>query len=336
MTNDSPVLVTGGAGYIGSHAALALREAGVPVVVLDDLSTGLRAAIPPGVPFVQGSTGDDALVRDTLRRFGIGAVMHFAGSLIVAESLAHPIRYWRNNVSNTLALAESCVSAGVRRMVFSSTAAVYGPSSGWMVDEQAELSPSTPYGASKLAAERMLGDLAGAHGLSVAVLRYFNVAGTDMQGRIGQRTPGATHLIKVACEVATGQRPSLSVFGNDYATPDGTCVRDFIHVSDLADAHVLALRYLQGGGASVTLNCGYGTGHSVQAVIQAVEAQTGWTLPVRPAPRRPGDIPVLVARAERIREVLGWAPRRTGLDQIIASSLRWEQRMMDERLASAS
>ncbi|TLU70918.1 UDP-glucose 4-epimerase GalE [Lichenicoccus roseus] len=331
MNVDGPVLVTGGAGYIGSHVALALRDENIPVVVLDDLSTGSLAALPDGVKFVHGSTGDAALVRDTLRHHRIGTVLHIAGSLIVSESLERPISYWRNNLCNTLALAESCVMAGVRRLVFSSTAAVYGPSSAGTVDEQAELAPISPYGSSKLAAERMLSDLAAAHGMRLAVLRYFNVAGSDMRGRIGQRTPGASHLIKVACEVATGQRGALEVFGADYDTPDGTCVRDFIHVSDLADAHVLALRYLEQGGPSETLNCGYGTGHSVRSVIRAIEAETGHRLPVRFSPRRPGDIPALVARAERVRQVLGWHPRRAGLDNIVGSSLRWERRMLDER-----
>ena len=246
---NDPVLVTGGAGYIGSHVALALRDAGVPVVVLDDLSTGCRAALPDGVAFVEGSSGDPALVRRTLRTHRVRAVLHFAGSLIVGESLDQPGRYWRNNLCNTLSLAEACIGAGVRRLVFSSTAAVYGLSAAGRVDEQATLAPISPYGSSKLAAERMLADLVQAHDMQVVALRYFNVAGTDPRGRIGQRTPGASHLVKVACEVATGQRPALAVFGTDYATPDGTCVRDFIHVSDLADAHVLALRYLNDGGA---------------------------------------------------------------------------------------
>ena len=332
MNFSGSVLVTGGAGYIGSHVAMALRDESVPVVVLDDLSTGTRAALPEGVEFVHGSTGDRELVRSTLRAFRVRTVLHIAGSLIVSESIDRPINYWRNNLCNTLSLAESCVEAGVRQMVFSSTAAVYGPSSGLAVDEQAALAPISPYGSSKLAAERMLTDLATAHGLRLAILRYFNVAGSDARGRIGQRTPGASHLIKVACEAATGQRPTLDVFGSDYETPDGTCIRDFIHVSDLADAHVLALRYLEDGGPTMKLNCGYGTGHSVRSVIRAVEAETGRRLPVRFRPRRPGDIPALVARADLIRRVLGWTPCRFGLDQIVGSSLRWERRLLSERL----
>ncbi|MCQ8240154.1 UDP-glucose 4-epimerase GalE [Rhizosaccharibacter radicis] len=331
MSENRPVLVTGGAGYIGSHASLALLDAGIPVVVLDNLCTGDRRAVPDGATFIQGSTGDAGLVGDVLRFFQIDAVLHFAGSLVVSDSVANPLGYWRNNVCNTLSLADSCVRAGVERMVFSSTAAVYGPSDAAMVGEDAPTAPITPYGSSKLSAERMLAEAGAAHGLRVAALRYFNVAGADGAGRTGQYTAGATHLIKVACEVATGQRDALDVFGEDYGTPDGTCVRDFIHVSDLAEAHVLALRYLRRGGEATTLNCGYGTGHSVRAVVRAVERETGRPLPLRRAERRPGDIPALVARADRIRQTLGWQPRHQGLDRIVGSSLAWERRMLSDR-----
>lgn len=325
------VLVTGGAGYIGSHVVLALRDAGIPVVVLDDLSTGDPASLPEGVPLVRGSTGDAELVLGTLRAHRVDAVMHFAACLVVPESLIQPLSYWRNNVCNTATLLQGCVHAGVKQVVFSSTAAVYGLSEQQAVDEQAETRPINPYGASKLAAEGMLRDAALAHGLRFAVLRYFNVAGADAGGRAGQRTRGATHLIKVACEAATGQRREVALFGDDYDTPDGTCVRDYIHVSDLAAAHLLALHYLQAGGGSVTLNCGYGTGHSVRDVIETVGRLCGRPLKVRARPRRAGDPPALVARAERIREVLGWRPGHAELDEIIASSLRWERRMLGER-----
>ena len=320
------VLVTGGAGYIGSHAVLALLDAGIGVVVLDDLSTGVRGAVPPGVPFVRGSTGDAALLAELFRRHPVSAVLHFAASLVVPESVVRPLDYWRNNVANTLALAQGCVEAGVRRFVFSSTAAVYGARPSPLVDEDTPCAPINPYGASKLAAERALADAAAAHGLSVVALRYFNVAGADPAGRAGQRRPGATHLIKVACEAALGRRPEVAVFGTDYPTPDGTGVRDYIHVTDLARAHVEALRHLMMGGGSLTLNCGYGRGHSVLEVLRAVERASGRRVPTRFAPRRAGDPPALIAHADRVREALGWRPAFDDLDRIVASALTWEGR----------
>ncbi len=320
------VLVTGGAGYIGSHAVLALREAGIPVVILDDLSTGSLDAVPPDAAFVWGSTGDASLVGETLRTHRVSAVMHFAASLVVPESLLRPVDYWRNNVSNTAVLAGACVAFGVEAFVFSSTAAVYGHATTGEVDEDAPTVPINPYGSSKLAAERMLADVAAAHGTRVAALRYFNVAGADPAGRSGQRTPDATHLVKVACEAALGRRAGMDVFGTDYDTPDGTCVRDYVHVSDLARAHVLALGHLVRGGGGVTLNCGTGEGHSVRDVIRTAERLAGRRIAVRHAPRRAGDPPHLVARAERIRRVLGWEPRHTALDAIVGSSLAWEAR----------
>ncbi len=320
------VLVTGGAGYVGSHAVLALLDAGVEVAVLDDLSTGVREAVPPGVPFVRGSTGDAALLREALRRHRPAAVLHFAASLVVPESVAKPLDYWRNNVANTLVLAQACVEAGVRRLVFSSTAAVYGVPASPLVDEDTPCAPINPYGASKLAAERALADAGAAHGLSTVVLRYFNVAGADPAGRAGQRRPGATHLVKVACEAALGHRREVSVFGADYPTPDGTGVRDYIHVTDLARAHVEALRHLMMGGGSLTLNCGYGRGHSVLEVLRAVERASGRPVPARFAPRRLGDPPALVARADRVREALGWRPAFDDLDRIVRSALAWEGR----------
>ncbi len=331
MPGTGSVLVTGGAGYIGSHVVLALRDAGVSVVVLDDLSTGSAAAVPMDVPLVRGSTGDAVLVTATLRAHGIAAVMHFAASLVVPESLTQPLAYWQNNVGNTMSLIQSCVHAGVSRIVFSSTAAVYGLAAEAAVGEDAATNPINPYGASKLAAEAMLRDASAAHGLRVAVLRYFNVAGADPMGRAGQRTRGATHLIKVACEAATGQRYDIAIFGEDYDTPDGTCIRDYIHVADLANAHVRALAYLNGGGEGVTLNCGYGTGHSVRDVINAVQRASGETLLVRGKPRRAGDPPALIARARRIGEVLDWRPHHADLDEIVASAMRWERLMLTER-----
>lgn len=320
------VLVTGGAGYVGSHAVLALLDAGVEVVVLDDLSTGVRNAVPAGVPFVQGSTGDAALLKEAFRRHRVSAVLHFAASLVVPESMARPLDYWRNNVANTLVLAQGCVDAGIRRLVFSSTAAVYGVPASPLVDEDTPCAPINPYGASKLAAERALADAGMAHGLSTVVLRYFNVAGADPAGRAGQRRPGATHLVKVACEAALGKRRAVEVFGTDYPTPDGTGVRDYIHVTDLARAHVEALRHLMMGGGSLTLNCGYGRGHSVLEVLRAVERASGRRVPARLAPRRPGDPPALIARADRVRDALGWRPAFDDLDRIVSSALAWESR----------
>ena len=321
------ILVTGGAGYIGSHAVLSLREAGYRAVVLDDLSTGLREAVPEGVTLVQGSASDARLVTETLRSHAATAVLHFAASLIVPESVARPLAYWRNNLGGVLGMLEGCVAAGVDRVVFSSTAAVYGIPDAVPVGEDAATRPINPYGASKLAAERLIADAAAAHGLTFAVLRYFNVAGADAQGRAGQRTRAATHLIKVACEAAVGRREVVEVFGRDYPTADGTGVRDYVHVSDLADAHVAALRHLEGGGESVVLNCGYGRGASVREVLEAVGRAAGRPLAVREAPRRAGDPPALIADTARIREVLGWQPKRDNLDTIVGSALTWERAM---------
>jgi UDP-glucose 4-epimerase len=323
----STILVTGGAGYIGSHVVLALRDAGLPVVVLDDLSTGHSIAVPPDVPLVRGSTGDATQVRITLRKYGVEAVVHLAASLVVPESMVQPAAYWRNNLANTLTLAECCAAEGVRRLVFSSTAAVYGIPESLPVDEDTPCRPINPYGASKHAAERLLADVAAAHGLSVLALRYFNVAGADPAGRAGQRSPGATHLIKVACEAVLGLRAELAIHGDDYPTPDGTGIRDYIHVADLARAHVEALRHLAMGGAGGALNCGYGRGHSVLEVLRAVERAAGCRVPASVAPRRAGDPPALVADASRIRAVLGWRPSFDDLDVIVGDALAWEARM---------
>ncbi|MES2711463.1 MAG: UDP-glucose 4-epimerase GalE [Pseudomonadota bacterium] len=319
------VLVTGGAGYIGSHVVLALRDAGWPVVVLDDLSTGVAEAVPDDVPLVRGSTGDTSLVRCTLRRHRVRAVIHLAASLIVGESVAEPLGYWRNNVANTLSLADACVAEGVGQLVFSSTAAVYGIADGAPVGEEMPCNPINPYGASKLAAERLLFDAAAAHGLAVVALRYFNVAGADAAMRTGPRNRNATHLIKVACEAALGRREAVAVFGQDYNTPDGTGVRDYIHVSDLAQAHVAALRYLGAGGGSQVLNCGYGHGHSVVQVVRAIERAARRPVRMRAEARRPGDPPSLVAANFRIRAVLKWQPKFDDLEEIVASALAWER-----------
>ncbi|CAA9284613.1 MAG: UDP-glucose 4-epimerase [uncultured Craurococcus sp.] len=326
MTDGATILVTGGAGYIGSHVVLALLDAGLSVAVLDNLSTGCREAVPEGVPLVVADTGDAAAVRAALRRHRVGAVVHMAGSLIAPESVVHPTLYWRNNMANTLVLAEACIAEGVTRLVFSSTAAVYGIPDRLPVDEDAPCRPINPYGASKLAAEQMLQAVAAAHRLSVVALRYFNVAGADPAGRAGPRMPGATHLIKVALEAALGQRREVAIYGEDYDTPDGTGVRDYIHVTDLARAHVEALRHLAMGGETVVLNCGYGRGHSVRAVLRAVERATGAVVPARVAPRRPGDPPAVIAAADRIRGLLAWRPAFDDLDAIIADAVRWERR----------
>ncbi|ROR29658.1 UDP-glucose 4-epimerase GalE [Inmirania thermothiophila] len=320
------ILVTGGAGYIGSHVVLALGERGERVVVLDDLSTGRADAVLHG-ELVVGDVGDGALVRRLLRTHGIDTVMHFAARTVVPESVADPLKYYRENTCATRSLLEACAAQGVRHFVFSSTAAVYGVPEGGIADEDTPTAPINPYGSSKLMSEWMLRDLAATGALRHVTLRYFNVAGCDPAGRIGQSTPEATLLIKVACEVALGRRPELAVFGTDYPTPDGTGVRDYIHVTDLADAHLRALDHLRAGGASLTLNCGYGRGYSVREVIAAVERAHGAPLPVREAPRRPGDPPMLIARAERIREVLDWRPRHDDLDTIVASALAWERRL---------
>jgi len=330
------VLVTGGAGYIGSQTVLALLDAGLTPVVLDNLSTGVRAAVPPGVVFVEGDASDPTLVTWLLRRNRVDAVLHFAASLIAPESVSQPLVYWRNILGTTLGLLEGCVSAGVRNIVLSSTAAVYGNPDILPVDEDAPCRPINPYGASKLAVERLAADAAAAHGMSVVALRYFNVAGADPAGRSGLRRPGATHLVHVACEVALGRRESVTVYGDDYATPDGTGVRDYIHVADLAAAHLAALRHLRAGLGSVTLNCGYGRGHSVLAVLRAVERAAGCPVPWHLAPRRLGDPPSVVASGERIRALLGWRPANDSLDRIVADALAWECRAgPSQRLASA-
>jgi len=321
------ILVTGGAGYIGSHMVLALTELGEEVVVLDNLSTGYWWAIAPEAKLVEGDIGDEALLDRIMAEYSFDAVVHFAGSIVVPDSVRDPLGYYLNNTVKSRMLMACAVKAGIARFIFSSTAAVYGNTAAQPVFEDAPLAPISPYGSSKLMTEWMLRDAHAAHGLQYVALRYFNVAGGDPKGRIGQSTPRATHLIKVACQAALGQRDSLEVYGTDYATPDGTCLRDYIHVSDLIAAHVDALAHLRKGGESGIFNCGYGKGYSVLDVIKAVERVNGAPLPVRYGPRRAGDPAAIVAGARRVREVLGWQPRYENLDFIVETALNWERKL---------
>jgi UDP-glucose 4-epimerase len=317
------ILVTGGAGYIGSHVVLQLGEAGHEVIVLDNLSTGRAEAVLAG-RLVRTDLADTAAVDRLLGAERFDAVMHFAASIVVPESVAEPLKYYRNNTVNLLGLLEACTRHGVKDFVFSSTAAVYGLPPGGKVTEQSELAPISPYGASKAASERILMDTARATGLRYAILRYFNVAGADPQLRIGQMSPNATHLIKVACETALGLRPEMPVYGTDYPTRDGTCIRDYIHVEDLARAHLDALAHLSAGKDSLLLNCGYGHGHTVREVIEAVRRASGRPLATRDVARRAGDPVELVADSTLMREVLGWRPRHDDLDFIVDTAWKWE------------
>jgi UDP-glucose 4-epimerase len=323
------ILVTGGAGYIGSHVVLQLVAAGERVVVLDNLSTGFKSAVI-GAELVTGDTGDRELVGRILREQDIDSVIHFAAHTIVPESVADPLKYYGNNTCNTRNLLQACSEAGVRHFIFSSTAAVYGIPEEPLADEQTRLAPINPYGTSKLMSEWMLRDLSAAGPMTHVALRYFNVAGSDPQGRVGQSTRKATLLIKVACEAAVGKRDHVSIFGTDYPTPDGTGVRDYIHVDDLAHAHIRALEYLRAGGTSTTLNCGYGHGYSVREVLDTVTRVNGSPLTIHEEPRRAGDPPVLVARADRVREVLQWRPRHDDLEFIVRTSLDWERRLLEQ------
>jgi UDP-glucose 4-epimerase len=331
MRDDMTVLVTGGAGYIGSHMVYALVEAGEPVVVIDNLSTGFATAVPPGVPLLVGDAGDEALVSSAIAEHDVESVIHFAGSVVVPDSMRDPLGYYRNNTMTTRALLNAVIKNGVERFIFSSTAAVYGNPDQVPVPETAPTRPLSPYGSSKLMTEIMLHDVAMAHGMSYVVLRYFNVAGADPYARIGLATVGATHLLKIAVEAATGQRAKIDVYGTDYPTPDGSCIRDFIHVSDLAQAHRAALSYLRGGGLSVTLNCGYGRGHSVLETIEAVRGVSGRNFAVQYAARRPGDIMTMVADTRRIRGVLDWTPQYDDLATIATHALAWEEKLARER-----
>jgi UDP-glucose 4-epimerase len=323
------ILVTGGAGYIGSHVVRQLGERHEDVVVLDNLSTGFRSAVLHG-KLVVGDTGDRELVAHLLKEHSITTVMHFAAHTIVPESVSNPLKYYGNNTCSTRSLLQSCSEAGVKHFVFSSTAAVYGIPNGGVAGEDSPTQPINPYGTSKLMSEWMLRDLSAATSLRYVVLRYFNVAGSDPGGRIGQSTINGTLLTKVACEAAVGKRPHVSIFGTDYPTNDGTGVRDYIHVEDLASAHLDALEYLRGGGASQTLNCGYGHGYSVREVISMVDQLHGQPIKTIEVPRRAGDPPSLVAQAQRIRQVLGWSPKHDDLSVIVKSQLAWEKRLLVE------
>jgi UDP-glucose 4-epimerase len=323
-----PVLVTGGAGYIGSHAVWALRDAGWPVTVIDNLSTGFRFLLPADVPFYEGDIADGDLVARIFAEHGIAAVMHFAGSVVVPESVAEPLKYYHNNTAKSRSLLEAAVRGGLKHFLFSSTAAVYGAAETSTVGEESRKEPINPYGWSKLMTEQMLADASFAHRFNYCALRYFNVAGADPEARTGQSTVGATHLIKVACEAASGKRSHVDVFGTDFDTPDGTGVRDYIHVSDLAAAHVLALEALITEPArSLTMNCGYGRGFSVLEVLDAVDRRTNAKIERRMATRRPGDPATLVADPSRIRATLPWTPRHADLDTIVGHALAWERKL---------
>lgn len=318
------VLVTGGAGYIGSHMVLELIEAGENVVVIDNLSTGFRWAVHPDAQLVVGDVGDEDLVAKIIDDHDVTAIIHFAGSIIVPESVSDPLGYYLNNTVKSRSLIAAAVKGGVKQFIFSSTAAVYGNPKENPVREDAELTPMSPYGTSKLMTELMLADTARAHDFNFVALRYFNVAGADPEGRTGQSTPKATHLIKVACETALGKRTHMQVFGTDYPTPDGTCIRDYIHVKDLARAHMSALAHLRRGGKSDVFNCGYSKGYSVTQVVDAVKKVSGVDFDARLTDRRPGDPAAIVAASAKIREHLGWVPEHDDLETIVSQALNWE------------
>lgn len=328
------VLVTGGAGYIGSHMVLELVDAGETVVVIDNLSTGFKWAVAPAATLVVGDVGDEDLVKAVIRKHGVTAIIHFAGSIVVPESVADPLGYYLNNTVKSRSLIQSAVETGVKNFIFSSTAAVYGNPKENPVSETADPAPMSPYGSSKLMTEIMLRDASAAHDFRAVALRYFNVAGADPKGRSGQSTPRATHLIKVACETALGKREGMEVFGTDYPTADGTCVRDYIQVKDLARAHMSALAYLRAGGQTDVFNCGYSKGFSVLEVIAAVKRASGVDFAVKLSPRRAGDPAAIVAGSTKIREHLGWKPEHDDLDKIVAQALAWEKRLAEIKKAS--
>lgn len=319
------VLVTGGAGYIGSHMVLALRDRGEKVVVVDNFSTGFPWSLPPDVPVRGGDVGDQVFMRSVMEEFEVSEIAHFAAKIVVPESVANPLMYYQANTVRSRALIETAVQHGVKRFIFSSTAAVYGDVSGEPVPESLAPAPVSPYGRSKLMTEWMLQDTAAAHDLKFIALRYFNVAGADPQGRSGQSFPNATHLIKVAVQAALGQRDRLDIFGTDYPTRDGSCIRDYIHVTDLASAHVDALNHLRKGGESLILNCGYGQGFSVLEVVDVVKKVTGVNFPTVISPRRAGDPATIIAKADRIRAELGWKPQHDNLEEIVRAAFSWEK-----------
>lgn len=321
------VLITGGAGYIGSHMAWKILDEGEDVVVIDRLSTGFDWAVPPEAELVKGDIADQDLVESTIRRRGVNAIIHFAGSIIVPESVANPLGYYLNNTVKSRALIESAVRTGLPHFIFSSTAAVYGTPDQVPVSEDAPTRPESPYGTSKLMTEWMLRDTAQAHDFAYTALRYFNVSGADPRMRTGQSTRGATHLIKVASETAIGKRPYMEIYGTDYQTPDGTCIRDYIHVADLVEAHYLALRRLRAGGASIVANCGYGSGYSVREVVETVQKVVGRDFEVRLKGRRPGDAVSVVADAARARTEFSWLPRYDDLTTIVSHAVEWESRL---------
>lgn len=321
------ILVTGGAGYIGSHVLQELIEQRHRVVVLDNLSTGFREAVPVQAQLVEGDVGDDGLVSKLIAEHCVSAIMHFAASTVVPDSVTNPLGYYRNNTMGSLALIDAAVRGGVRHFVFSSTAAVYGSPTLQCLPEDAITHPMSPYGTSKLMTEMILRDAAAAGGLSYAALRYFNVAGADPLLRTGQSTRAATHLVKVAVQAALGIRNGMEIFGTDYPTPDGTCIRDYIHVCDLVTAHIKALEYLRAGGVSITLNCGYGHGYSVLEIIEAVRRVSGNHFVATPRPRRAGDPPAIVADTKLIRRVLSWVPSYDDLETIVGHALAWERKL---------
>ena len=326
------VLVTGGAGYVGGHMALGLIDAGEMVVVLDNLSTGFAWAVPEGAKLVVGDMGDADLVARLIKEHSVDAIAHFAAKIVVPESVSDPLGYYLNNVSKARSLIESAVNGGVKTFIFSSTAAVYGETGAEPVSEGAPLAPISPYGRSKLVVEWMLEDASRAYDFRYVALRYFNVAGADPKGRLGQSTPNATHLIKRAVQTALGIHPKIEIFGEDYPTRDGTCVRDYIQVTDLIDAHLNALAYLRAGGVSVVCNCGYGHGETVKEVVEVVKRVSGIDFPVVVSARRAGDPAAIVAKADRARSVLGWKPSRDNLDEIVRQALDWERRLHNRRL----
>jgi len=326
------VLVTGGAGYIGGHMTLGLLDAGESVVVVDNLSTGFAWAVPDAAKLVIGDFGDSDLVASLIKEHEIEAIAHFAAKIVVPDSVTDPLGYYLNNASKARNLIECAVKGGVKNFIFSSTAAVYGETSAEPVGEEAPLNPISPYGRSKLMVEWMLEDAARAYDFRYVALRYFNVAGADPQGRLGQSTPNATHLIKRGVQTALGRFPSMDIFGEDYPTRDGTCVRDYIHVTDLIDAHLAALGYLRGGGAALVCNCGYGHGATVKEVVEVVKHVSGTDFRVNKVGRRAGDPAAIVARADRVRELLGWRPQRDDLETIVRQALEWERRLHNRRI----